>query len=170
MTTPQPTALQGQHKHACSLCAKRKIKCDKAEPCSNCTKAQAQCLYEGPAPPRPRKRAADEELLARLAAYEDLMRKHNVDFTPCSHGWITSGPQGRIKQDKSEAISSATSPLDHQSSSTQLLKGISMATERSVLERSRIRRHLLIGYSQLSLVNSPDRGKSPRAVEQTARI
>ncbi|KAK1622809.1 fungal-specific transcription factor [Colletotrichum phormii] len=130
MTTPQPTAVQGLHKHACSLCAKRKIKCDKAEPCSNCTKAQAQCLYEGPAPPRPRKRAADEELLARLAAYEDLMRKHNVDFASHSHGWITSGPQGQIKQDKSGTMFSATSPLDHQGSTTQTLKDIPLATER----------------------------------------
>ncbi|OHF03889.1 fungal specific transcription factor [Colletotrichum orchidophilum] len=130
MTTPQSTALQGQHKQACSLCARRKIKCDKSEPCSNCTKAHAQCQYEGPAPPRPRKRAADEELLARLASYEDLMRKHKVDFVPYSHGWITSGPQGQIKQDDSRTTTSAGSSLNHQGSTSQVLKDIPMATER----------------------------------------
>ncbi len=81
MTPPPPTAPQGLHKYACSLCARRKVKCDKGDPCSNCLKAQAQCIYETPTPHRPRKRAADEDLLARLALYEDLMRKYNVDFT-----------------------------------------------------------------------------------------
>lgn len=44
-------------------------------------KAQPQCLYEVPATHRPRKRAAEEDLLARLAQYANLMRKHNVEFS-----------------------------------------------------------------------------------------
>jgi hypothetical protein len=77
-----PTATQGsrRHKNTCSLCARRKVKCDKEEPCSNCLKAGVQCLYQDPVPPRSRKRPADEELLARLALYEELMRKHGIDF------------------------------------------------------------------------------------------
>ncbi|GJD03405.1 fungal specific transcription factor [Colletotrichum higginsianum] len=99
MTSPQSTSPPScQHKHACSLCARRKVKCDKAEPCSNCVKSKAQCLYEVPIQPRPRKRAADEELLARLRTYEDLMRKHGVDFANYAHTWITTGPQGQVKQ------------------------------------------------------------------------
>ncbi|TQN66407.1 Aurofusarin cluster transcription factor aurR2 [Colletotrichum shisoi] len=99
MTGPQSTLPPSwQHKHACSLCARRKVKCDKAEPCSNCVKSKAQCLYEVPVQPRPRKRAADEELLARLRAYEELMRKHDVDFATHAHTWITTGPQGQVKQ------------------------------------------------------------------------
>ncbi|KPM42801.1 hypothetical protein AK830_g3739 [Neonectria ditissima] len=86
-------------KHACSLCARRKVKCDKRDPCSNCLKAQAQCSYEAPIPSRPRKRAADEDLLARLALYEDLMRKHSVDFTHCANTWVSEGLEGKLLKD-----------------------------------------------------------------------
>ncbi|RDK42338.1 hypothetical protein M752DRAFT_319211 [Aspergillus phoenicis ATCC 13157] len=99
MSSASPTGPRGQNrpKLACSLCARRKVKCDKGEPCSNCLKAHAQCLYEAPAPPRPRKRAADEELLARLARYEDLMRKHNIDFSSHAHCWIPSNQKTQPK-------------------------------------------------------------------------
>ncbi|TKW56242.1 putative transcriptional regulatory protein [Colletotrichum tanaceti] len=115
MTSPQSTAPPRQPKHACSLCARRKVKCDKAAPCSNCVKSSAQCLYEvkGPVQPRPRKRAADEELLARLRAYEELMRKNGVDFATCAHTWITTGPQGQVKQrDSPGPVSASTAAGD----------------------------------------------------------
>jgi hypothetical protein len=80
MASIVPTAQPGLQKRSCALCTRRKVKCDKADPCSNCVKAQVQCIHEARATHRPRKRAADEELLARISRYEDLMRKHNVDF------------------------------------------------------------------------------------------
>ncbi|KAL1866129.1 hypothetical protein VTK73DRAFT_4874 [Phialemonium thermophilum] len=85
------TRPEGPHRYACSLCSRRKVKCDKGDPCSNCRKAQSRCSYEAPAAYRPRKRAQDESLLARLAAYEDLMRKHNVDFSSLAATWVASG-------------------------------------------------------------------------------
>jgi hypothetical protein len=100
----------GQHKYACCTCARRKIKCDKADPCSNCSKAQVQCLYEEHPPPRPRKRAADEDLIARLGAYEDLLRKNNVDFSHFSHAWIPSDLQGKLKHSTSGSESPALTP------------------------------------------------------------
>ncbi|GKZ82894.1 hypothetical protein AnigIFM56816_007720 [Aspergillus niger] len=99
MSSASLTGPQGQNrpKLACSLCARRKVKCDKGEPCSNCLKAHARCLYEAPAPPRPRKRAADEELHARLFRYEELMRKHNIDFSSHAHCWIPSNQKTQPK-------------------------------------------------------------------------
>ncbi|CAH0044661.1 unnamed protein product [Clonostachys solani] len=85
--------LSVHHKFACSLCARRKVKCDKLDPCSNCIKVETQCLYEVHPPPRPRKRAADDELVARLAAYETLMRKHSIDFSHCANTWVPSGQE-----------------------------------------------------------------------------
>jgi Fungal Zn(2)-Cys(6) binuclear cluster domain len=72
------------HKHSCLLCARRKIKCDKQDPrCSNCTKSRADCIYQAPPPPqRHKKRQADEELIARLNQYEELLRSHKIDFKP----------------------------------------------------------------------------------------
>ena len=95
-----------RYKHTCSLCARRKVKCNKGEPCSNCLKAKAQCLYEAPAPPRPRKRAADEELLARLALYEELMRKHDIDFAQSTN---TLGPSRSEVKAKEQAQDSHVS-------------------------------------------------------------
>lgn len=84
-------------KHACTICARRKVKCDKTDPCSNCQKAGTQCSYEAPAPPKPRKRAADEDLLAKLAVYEDLMRKNGVDFTQAANVWKSSGLEAKVE-------------------------------------------------------------------------
>lgn len=60
-----------------------------------------QCSYETPALPRPRKRAADQDLLVRLAQYEDLMRKHNVDFTQHANIWVPCELEGDVKVDDS---------------------------------------------------------------------
>ncbi|KAK9797633.1 putative Zn(2)-C6 fungal-type domain-containing protein [Seiridium cardinale] len=90
MASPSPAGRRGPHKYACSLCARRKVKCNKDDPCSNCLKAKKECLYEIPAAQRPRKRAADEDLTTRLAIYEDLMRQHNLDFSRYTHTWVPS--------------------------------------------------------------------------------
>jgi hypothetical protein len=82
MASPPPAHTP--HKHSCLLCARRKIKCDKQDPkCSNCTKSHADCIYQAPPPPqRHRKRQADEDLIARLNHYEELLRSHKIDFKP----------------------------------------------------------------------------------------
>ncbi|KAH7184734.1 uncharacterized protein B0J16DRAFT_286167 [Fusarium flagelliforme] len=90
-------------KHACTICARRKVKCDKTDPCSNCQKAGTQCSYEAPAPPKPRKRAADEDLLARLALYEELMKKNGVDFTQHVDVWRSSGLEAKVEIDDESA-------------------------------------------------------------------
>ncbi|KAK6066700.1 fungal specific transcription factor [Seiridium cupressi] len=68
MASPSPAGRKGPHKYACSLCARRKVKCNKDDPCSNCLKAKKECFYEFPAAQRPRKRAADEDLTTRLTS------------------------------------------------------------------------------------------------------
>ncbi|KAK2054438.1 hypothetical protein LY76DRAFT_579990 [Colletotrichum caudatum] len=131
MTTPQPVSPQAQHKHACSLCARRKIKCDKADdPCSNCDKAKARCLYEVPIQPRSRKRAADEDLLSRLAAYEELMREHNIDYTQYAHTWIATGPKGQVNEHDSASPSPTLPAVSLDRPWVQTPKDISMETER----------------------------------------
>lgn len=115
MTSPSLTVRRELHRYACSLCARRKVKCDKENPCTNCVKAQVQCLYEAPVPHRPRKRAGDEDLLNRLALYEDLMQKHNIDFSHYAHTWVPSAPEPKLKDNEPQtplSIVSATGCLD----------------------------------------------------------
>ena len=45
--------------YSCVICHKRKVRCDRREPCSNCAKASAECIYLPPPPPRRRKRGRD---------------------------------------------------------------------------------------------------------------
>lgn len=71
---------RGPKSFSCVLCAQRKVKCDRQDPCANCTKQKAQCIYRPPAPPRRRKRRSPEQILiARLKQYEDLLQKNNID-------------------------------------------------------------------------------------------
>ncbi|CAG8028394.1 unnamed protein product [Penicillium salamii] len=39
---------------SCVVCHKRKVKCDRQEPCSNCAKANVECVYRAPPPRRKR--------------------------------------------------------------------------------------------------------------------
>jgi hypothetical protein len=78
-------------KHSCVSCARRKVRCNKLRPCSNCSKAQSECTYLAPVPSqRHRKRPADGDLLAKLGEYEGLLREHNINFSPIDNSWIPS--------------------------------------------------------------------------------
>ncbi|CAK7218189.1 hypothetical protein SBRCBS47491_003425 [Sporothrix bragantina] len=94
------------HKHACASCARRKIRCDRQQPCSNC-EAQARmsakrskrndgsfadheldtgCVYVEPPPvQRHRRKLARatsstlaDDLVDRLRAYEELLSKNGI--------------------------------------------------------------------------------------------
>lgn len=76
-STPDTSAsgTQNLKSHACVLCQRRKVKCDRREPCANCTKARVDCVFRAPTPQRRRPRKSPEAiLLARCRRYEDLLR------------------------------------------------------------------------------------------------
>ncbi|KAH8694981.1 fungal-specific transcription factor domain-containing protein [Talaromyces proteolyticus] len=81
MTSPASnTGLDGLRPHSCVLCQKRKVKCDRTTPCSGCVKAQVECEYRDPVPPRRRKKKLPEAaMVARLRRYEDVIRKAGID-------------------------------------------------------------------------------------------
>ncbi|KAL4738796.1 hypothetical protein BDV11DRAFT_170655 [Aspergillus similis] len=62
---------------SCTLCRQRKVKCDRQQPCSNCTRAETQCVFPpglGRAPKRPRK-AVEARLLAQLSRLESVVKR-----------------------------------------------------------------------------------------------
>ncbi|KAL6230321.1 hypothetical protein BDW75DRAFT_234484 [Aspergillus navahoensis] len=62
---------------ACTICRQRKVKCDRRQPCSNCTRADAQYVFPpglGHAPKRARK-AVEARLLARLSGLESVVKR-----------------------------------------------------------------------------------------------
>ncbi|KAK6613127.1 fungal specific transcription factor domain-containing protein [Botrytis cinerea] len=82
-STSAPTAVPtGLNARSCVTCRRRKVKCDKKVPCSNCTKAQSPCVFPAPgrAPRRPRaggKPISDREaeLLKRLRRLEGVVEE-----------------------------------------------------------------------------------------------
>ncbi|KAL9576276.1 MAG: hypothetical protein Q9212_007235 [Teloschistes hypoglaucus] len=66
--------------HSCVICQRRKVKCDRSDPCSNCVKHRVQCEYRSPAPPKRRKRASpDPDVHAKLKRYENILQRHGVN-------------------------------------------------------------------------------------------
>ncbi|KAH6633646.1 putative Zn(II)2Cys6 transcription factor-like protein [Boeremia exigua] len=62
---------------ACDLCHTRKVKCDRKDPCSNCTLSKNQCLRNRhKRAPRPKVRTDDkiQALVQRLSSLEDTVR------------------------------------------------------------------------------------------------
>ncbi|KAL1986092.1 hypothetical protein VTN96DRAFT_6989 [Rasamsonia emersonii] len=77
--SPANSSSQRPKTHACVLCQKRKVRCDRNEPCSGCVKAQVECVFREPLPPRRRKRKPEAILLARLKRYEEILGRNGID-------------------------------------------------------------------------------------------
>ncbi|PYH94232.1 hypothetical protein BO71DRAFT_325894 [Aspergillus ellipticus CBS 707.79] len=59
---------------SCITCRRRKVRCNKKTPCSNCVKAGIQCIFPPPGrAPRKSKRPQDAELLSRLRRLEGVI-------------------------------------------------------------------------------------------------
>ena len=79
------------NKNSFVRCARRKSKCDKASPCSSCSKAQVACLYRAPVPSqRHRRRLTQRDLLSKIQELETLLQSHSVPFDPLGNSWIQS--------------------------------------------------------------------------------
>lgn len=68
---------------SCVTCRKRKVKCDKTHPCTNCNRARIECIYPAPgrAPRKVRKvgEGRDRELLERLRRLEGVVKNLGVE-------------------------------------------------------------------------------------------
>ncbi|RDL42451.1 uncharacterized protein BP5553_02430 [Venustampulla echinocandica] len=103
---------------SCVTCRRRKVRCDKQFPCSNCTRAGSQCIFPAPgrAPRRPRAggKATSEreaELLKRLrrleGVVEDLSGQVEVEA-------IKHSPSSDNSSIQREGGSSTTDPTSKQ--------------------------------------------------------
>lgn len=72
---PSQATSNGLNVRSCVTCRKRKVKCDKRHPCSNCNKAAIECIFPGPGrAPRKSRKPPDTELLARLRRLEGVVQ------------------------------------------------------------------------------------------------
>ncbi|KAL9027123.1 MAG: hypothetical protein Q9196_004309 [Gyalolechia fulgens] len=83
----------GLQPHSCVVCQRRKVKCDRANPCSNCVRHKVECEFRAPAPPRRRKRQSpDPHIHAKLRRYEDILQKYGVKPEDLNGGPDLHGP------------------------------------------------------------------------------
>lgn len=70
-----PQGTPALNPRSCVICRRRKVRCNKQYPCSNCAKAKVQCIFPAPerAKRRPRK-PPDGELLSRLRRLEGVIQ------------------------------------------------------------------------------------------------
>lgn len=72
-----PAATPFPHIRSCELCRQRKVKCDRQQPCSHCTRSGQECLYPsgpGRAPKRSR-RAENAQLMDKLSRLEHIIKR-----------------------------------------------------------------------------------------------
>ncbi|KLJ12597.1 hypothetical protein EMPG_12383 [Blastomyces silverae] len=73
-------SIQPNHR-SCVTCRRRKVRCNKIHPCSNCNKANIECVFPGPGrAPRKPKNGPDGELLARLKRVEGVLKKLGAEL------------------------------------------------------------------------------------------
>lgn len=105
---------------SCITCRRRKVKCDKKQPCANCVKAHIDCVFPSPgrAPRKPRK-PQDSELIERLKKLEGVVRSLGVQ----------AGVQG---EDTQSAREEETSPSTVNEGSAEVKKDDELAREERV--------------------------------------
>ena len=104
----------GLNPRSCVTCRKRKVKCDKRQPCSNCSKAAIECVFPGPGrAPRRARKPPDTELLARLRRLEGVVQS-----------------LGKGVDEDGETVVESTEVKQEQPQST-LPEGVENATSRS---------------------------------------
>ena len=90
---------------SCNLCRKRKIKCDRVDPCQHCQRSGMKCVFAAPSRlPRGRqggRRKADSELLQRIAKLEGLVKNLEGDSSsPASKTDLSSGSDVGMTQQR----------------------------------------------------------------------
>lgn len=90
--TARRSAPDTASSRSCVTCRRRKVRCDKRSPCSNCVKAGSDCLFPPPGrAPRKSKRPPDAELLSRLRRLEGVI-EHLSGNNPETGGSASVSP------------------------------------------------------------------------------
>jgi hypothetical protein len=88
-TAPGPGPAPHLNPRSCVTCRRRKVRCNKHNPCANCVKAGIECVFPGPGrAPRKSRKAPDAELLLRLRKLEGVV--HNLGAHVDENGVVVS--------------------------------------------------------------------------------
>lgn len=94
------------NRRSCAKCHRRKFRCNKRQPCSNCVKAGLECVFPAPGrAPRSPRRESDGMLLGRLRHLEGIVEsvggcisvKGATPATSNTPAPSTGGENGKVK-------------------------------------------------------------------------
>jgi hypothetical protein len=131
MTTMASSSLSTSKRQtfACVRCAERKVKCDRARPCSACVRHNVDCVFNPVQPTRKRhKRVKVNVLTDRLKHYEALLQERGIDPGKLPNAPVVE-PYGRahIEPDQPELQLRTPSSIEpeptHYGSSTRTTNG-----------------------------------------------
>lgn len=72
----EPPSVMNEYQHPCTVCQRRKVKCDRLSPCTNCLTHGYDCTKpESRRAPRKSRRKNDSSVLDRLRQLEDTLEK-----------------------------------------------------------------------------------------------
>ncbi|KAF2754981.1 hypothetical protein EJ05DRAFT_467985 [Pseudovirgaria hyperparasitica] len=131
-TSPSHTHTPpGLNPRSCVTCRKRKVKCDKRNPCGNCTKARIECIFPSPGrAPRKARKPPDAELLERLRKLESVVQNLGAQVDD-----ETSPTQPKVEEDK-EGFNLmrkvADAPGQHQRADVVKSNGVSSSADLTV--------------------------------------
>lgn len=101
---------------SCLTCRQRKVKCDRRNPCANCTKTATQCSFIPPVRgKRVRRIAPKEGLHAKLRRYEAMVKSYEAKIKLSDNGNVSdvetpSEPDTAITDITDDAESCANGP------------------------------------------------------------
>ncbi|EXJ86279.1 hypothetical protein A1O1_06649 [Capronia coronata CBS 617.96] len=123
-----PAASSGPrlNPRSCVTCRRRKVRCNKQNPCANCVRAGIECVFPGPGrAPRKSRKPPDTELLARLQRLEGVV--HSLGAQVDEHGVVSPTLAG---------------PTDIRARFGDGESGESPSSDRSDTKRQSIEKHL----------------------------
>jgi hypothetical protein len=120
---------------SCITCRRRKVKCDKKQPCANCLRARIECVFPGPGrAPRKTRKPADAELLERLRRLEGVVQNLNAQVEEHEHEAAERERESSSR--KSSAVAaSLTGPdgcFENTATTTTTTSSASVAVDNSV--------------------------------------
>jgi hypothetical protein len=91
-----PAVSPTASRHPCVTCQKRKVRCDRKNPCTRCLKSGQKCIQpEVFRPPRRPRRTQEANVLARVRQLEDSLEK--------MRSLVAHAPEETIKEDGNKA-------------------------------------------------------------------
>ncbi|KAI7774093.1 hypothetical protein LA080_009296 [Diaporthe eres] len=104
------------HIRSCELCRQRKVKCDRRQPCSHCTRSGQDCVYPagpGRAPKRSR-RAENAQLMDKLSRLEHIIKRLASENKGDSEAAVEHHSEEGVDQTQSTPHSSRPDGADRQ--------------------------------------------------------